>query len=496
MKKLGALLSLIWIIGSFFNFTTAEASYNRYFVVTAYYSPLPGQTYYLKWNFEAEKRLNGNWTHWASWRGVFEWMLAAPKNYGFWTMIQLEWVGVWVVADRWGAIVNAWQRWYRHDRIDIWMWYGEEGLKRALKWWKRTIRWKIVWYDRNATWSVDVDKFPAPQSAVARLSQAGSIYSKGIWIWDARKNILELQNLLRAKGLYSGPIDWRYNKTLISELVDFQLKNNLIKTEYDYWAGYWWTKTRALVKTLPYNESYNQTEATEKAPSQWKKITKSWIESIFTKTVWPYSPENEVKDLQKVMKHIWRYEWEIDGRFDKDFKNTLIKYQIDTKVILSENNLWAWYFGPKTREQAKADYNVYTALEKQKVAREEAEKIAKEQEEKMKKELIAKSNIHSEKVLDTIGKPTVWSVGQNVRILQKTLHFLGYFNTKDSAIYGQVTKNAVTKFQIAHHVIENENAHWAWYFGPKTRKKMKEVLAKKLYEEGIKNNKALTYAWK
>jgi hypothetical protein len=58
MKKLTAFGAIISILLPFFNVVKVDASYNRYFVVTAYYSPLPGQDYYLKGNFEAEKRLN------------------------------------------------------------------------------------------------------------------------------------------------------------------------------------------------------------------------------------------------------------------------------------------------------------------------------------------------------------------------------------------------------------------------------------------------------
>jgi hypothetical protein len=41
------------------------------------------------------------------------------------------------------------------------------------------------------------------------------------------------------------------------------------------------------------------------------------------------------------------------------------------------------------------------------------------------------------------------------------LAYLGHFNTKDSAIYGQVTKNAVTKFQVKNNVIESEKSDGA-----------------------------------
>ncbi|MDR0772349.1 MAG: hypothetical protein LBF15_04935 [Candidatus Peribacteria bacterium] len=57
MKK---LFSLILIFGGifavFFSQATAEEEEN-YFVVTAYYSPLPDQEYYFTGNYESEIRL-------------------------------------------------------------------------------------------------------------------------------------------------------------------------------------------------------------------------------------------------------------------------------------------------------------------------------------------------------------------------------------------------------------------------------------------------------
>lgn len=142
MKKIPKILLLIVFIFTInSNFVFAETS-SDYFIVTAYYSPLPNQNYYLKGNYEDELKLNWMWIAWASWVWVYEWMLAAPKNYAFWTKIYLEWLWIWSVEDRGGAIVNSWVRWYEHDRIDVWMWYWEEWLRRALYWWKRKVAWK------------------------------------------------------------------------------------------------------------------------------------------------------------------------------------------------------------------------------------------------------------------------------------------------------------------------------------------------------------------
>ncbi len=121
------------------------------FVVTAYYSPLPFQEKYFKWNYEDEIKLNGHWIRWASWKPVSPWFIAAPKNYKFGTKIKLEGLWVWVVEDRWWAIVNSWERWYEYDRLDIWMWYWDIWLQRALKWWKKTVDWEIMSEDTEVS---------------------------------------------------------------------------------------------------------------------------------------------------------------------------------------------------------------------------------------------------------------------------------------------------------------------------------------------------------
>jgi 3D (Asp-Asp-Asp) domain-containing protein len=122
----------------------AATETSKEFVVTAYYSPLPDQSFYLKWNYEAEKILNGEGTHGASGKPVFVGMLAAPKTYDFGTRIYLEGLGVGIVEDRGGAIVNAGERGQSYDRIDIWMGSWESGLRRAMVWGKRKVTGTII----------------------------------------------------------------------------------------------------------------------------------------------------------------------------------------------------------------------------------------------------------------------------------------------------------------------------------------------------------------
>lgn len=207
----------------------------RYFIVTAYYSPMSGQKTYITWSYAWDVRLNWEWRHTASWKKVFDWLLAAPSNYKFWTKIELEWMWVWEVSDRWWAIVNSWISWNSFDRIDVWMWYWDEWLYRALKWWKRKVMWKIV-----------------PSTRQLSMDFAGTTILE-YWdlVVDAKKpienDVIRLQNLLTEVKIYNWVIDWKY-ESIKDVLIKYQVENNIISSEDDNEAGYFWTKTLAVLR--------------------------------------------------------------------------------------------------------------------------------------------------------------------------------------------------------------------------------------------------------
>lgn len=207
----------------------------RYFYVTAYYSPVPGQRTYITWSYAWDIRLNWGWKKAASWKKVFDWLLAAPSNYKFGTKIELEWMWVWEVSDRWWAIVKSWVSWNSFDRIDVWMWYWDEWLYRALKWWKRKIMWKVV---------------PSTMPVSMEFAWA-SILKYWEIIVDAKnpseEDVTKLQNLLTDVKIYSWAIDWKY-ESIKESLIKYQVENNIISSKDDDQAGYFWTKTLAVLR--------------------------------------------------------------------------------------------------------------------------------------------------------------------------------------------------------------------------------------------------------
>ncbi len=206
-----------------------EINKEGYFMVTAYYTPVKWQNKYQRWSYEADIRLNGRWIT-ASWKKPFPWALALPRNYKFGTKIYLEWVWVWVVEDRGWAIVNSGEKWQSHDRIDIWVGYGDEWRERAIKWWRRKVKWYVT--DSSREISIEFDR-----SKLAKYS----------WLKvDAenpkKENVTKLQDLFKEVWLYKWKITWVY-EDIKDELIAYQ-KSKWIKNH----LWYFWNKTYDLLK--------------------------------------------------------------------------------------------------------------------------------------------------------------------------------------------------------------------------------------------------------
>lgn len=397
MKKILSFLILISFIITNFCFIADASNDEWFFVVTAYYSPLPNQEHYSfsvyngrERTFEEEKRLQWEWIRWASWKAVFSWMLAAPKDYKFWTKIYLDWLGIWEVADRWGAIVSKWVRWYSYDRIDVWMWYWDEWLKRASNWWKRTIKWNIIdstnlvnldyWkistkelaYTLNTTKADNVKSNNILNKAIIK-DNVIDIFSKQAVTVD---EIKKLQEKLAEIDLYSWEITWIYDD-IIDVIYNFQLSKEIVKSEYDLWAWFYWPKTRLALKN-EYNTYLIKEEEKKKELARLEEIRKEEekkkqellvkykkieelaykkaeekINFIWTPKIWDTS--HSVRELQVTLKDLWYFKNKDTAIYWNITKESILSYQLDKKIISSKTELWAWIIWPKTSESLLND---------------------------------------------------------------------------------------------------------------------------------------------
>lgn len=466
----------------------------KYFVVTAYYSPLPDQERYLRWNYEDEKKLNWNWIRWASGLEVFEGMFAWPKSYEFWTKIYLEWIWTWIIADRGWAIVQAWERWYQHDRIDVWMWHWDEWLNRALAWGKRTVAWKIIeseeWLSEavlSANLEINLSKSQVEQKEIIK-----DLYNSNFWYESKSEDIKFFQEELKKRWLYNWEIDWVYNKEISDFVINFQIEAWIIKSKNEYWAWYWWKKTRnifieqeqeiissfknkvnPLEQKIAENEEIKVVEEkkvalveTKSENKQEPKIKEEKIPvkiDILDTYIAPESSKEDIKKLQEKLKSMDLYSGDINWEY-KDLRVALIDFQLKNNVIKSENEFWAWYFWPQTRKETKKYYENFLA----------------------EKEKVKLANKKAEDSISMIWTPKLWDTWEDVRHLQKTLISLWYFEWKDTWYFWPKTRQSILAFQIDHNLVSKD-----WDPGSgKIWEKTKNVMKNKLIVMNSNENKA------
>lgn len=213
-----------------------EPSTQKTFIVTAYYSPLPWQTEYYRWSYEADIRLNGRGTNGASGTPVFTGMIAAPKTYDFGTQIFFEGLGLGRVEDRGGAIIEAFVRGQAHDRIDIWVGSGDEWLRRARAWGRREVRWTIVKNDTRdplniegiLNGSVNLAAYPRPTVANTTIGGLSS-------------------DVIAAFADLGYSLSGNDTKAMITE---FQLEQKVIASKDEEGAGVYGPRTRAMLALL------------------------------------------------------------------------------------------------------------------------------------------------------------------------------------------------------------------------------------------------------
>jgi len=335
---------VLWVLSAIFVLSNVVSKANAawgetYFIITAYYSPLPNQENYATWTYAWDIRLNGEWHTTASGNEVFPGLLAGPANYPFGTKIYFEGYGIWVIEDRWWAIVKAWERGYSYDRIDIWMWYGDEWLARAKRWWKRTVKGKIVVPSSEVSISFWESKIWSLTKLTVNPEQANS------------DDVKELQVIFTKANLYTGLIDWNY-ESIQNEIIEFQLSAWIIVSVDDEAAGWYGPKTIAALRQQFWNNSDNLAKEpienfrnfkNSVASEKYKLILDYW-----NLTVEPDSSSKDITALQNLMTELWEYDWIIDGNYSSIEKD-LLDLQKKIWLISNSDSWWAGYFGNKTK---------------------------------------------------------------------------------------------------------------------------------------------------
>ncbi len=476
-RTLCVLLCSVAFLSSILPFAAlAEDGRNQTLIITAYYSPKPDQSRYIRGSYEADMKLNGRGTNGADGTPVYTGMLAAPSVYPFGTKIYIPGLGIGTVHDRGGAI----QVQDGGHRVDVWMGSGDEGLARALNWGKRTVEGIVYDSDSGIEESFSFDHIPAylPEGV---LPPKLTLFPKDLSLGSVGDDVRILQKHLRGIGYFEGPETGYFGEGTTKSVFEFQKAEKIVASLDDFGAGIFGPKTRrALEKAV--TQGYT---AKEETPGEEKVLKK--VHPLRTSKLTPgigeKSSGNEVKRLQMVLRSLGYYSGPLTGVYDEKTVDSVLSFQKEYGVISKDSEKGAGFYGPKTHETLKG------VLAERK---EEIEKI-KENPPPVADVIVVMENnapgtgasasgswrdeSSDEELLRNADKMKKGHSGEVVRILQEKLIRGGYLEEgMNTGFFGDMTKSGVFSFQKDHLLVGDEESPGAGEFGPKTRDVLLKVL--------------------
>jgi peptidoglycan hydrolase-like protein with peptidoglycan-binding domain/3D (Asp-Asp-Asp) domain-containing protein len=333
------------------------------FIISAYYSPLPGQARYVTGSYAGDIRLNGDGVKSADGTQVYPGMVAAPKSYAFGTKMEIPGIGTVAVHDRGGAIVHTGERGNAYDRLDVWMGYGDAGLKRALKWGKRTVEVTLYGVNPDIIENVYLEGYSeAEKNAVANTLTPGGegftlasssvetdtmVYGPVLSPGDSGDAVRTLQQKLKDGGFYTGEIDGNFHDETLKAVKRFQVSQKIVPTENSYGAGYVGPKTLKVLAS----GSYTKNTAIPSAHAAEETIT---VPDAFKLDLKPGDRGEDVKNLQAELNRINLLGIEPTGVYGEVTEHAVFKFQQINKLAGDTQSPGAGIFGPMTRNALNA----------------------------------------------------------------------------------------------------------------------------------------------
>jgi peptidoglycan hydrolase-like protein with peptidoglycan-binding domain len=422
----------------------AEGCGTGQYVISAYYSPVPGQSRYATGTYEGDIRLNGGGVTTASGTKVADAggaFVAAPPCMPYGTVLQIEGLGAHKVLDRGGAIKGS--------RLDIWMGYGDTGLKNALTWGKRTV-FVTVNGDTSITpsaFNFDIGINELKNYQLVKESDPFKFFRE-LAYGDTGEDVARLQQLLKDIGFYKLDVNGQFDESTKLALEAFKST----QPEYDNSVN---DAQGKFGDTTLENLRVAVVQNREK-----------YLKDSVNRSLGRGSKGEDVKKLQEFLVGLGYLEI-VSGIYDSKTVDAVARFQIDEGIIASSVDQGAGYFGPKTQ---LAFDRVYLSLEKSLYASKPAKQSVLESE----KNTVELANINAAEMFTE--SLTEGSSGEEVYRLQQVLKDLNLLNVDPTGYFGPVTSNAVFKFQQRAGLVASKNDSAAGFVGPSTRNALNKFL--------------------
>ena len=418
-----------------------DEPFEQEFLITAYYSPVPGQCCYVKGGLIADRILNGEGRIAADGTEVYPGMIAAPPSYPFGMVVFLPGMGTFKVHDRGGAIQEIAGGVHR---LDIWAGSGEGGLARALTFGVRRIKGTV--YPKNSKApevSFALNSLPAFFERLNPfMPEGGNFLSVRPQFGNTGPSVELLQDYLASAG-YSlhestGMFDENTKRSLESFIKDYKLDE----------------------------PSERLTERT--AAFLVASVMRAKAQDPVSGFVEKGSGKDAVQEAQRILRFLDYYSGRTNGEYDSSLSGSILKFQQDYGLVGTARDPGAGRIGPITKTALRTVWN-----------RELVSRHAQDLLDVMRVEqvLLKRGEIFERFLAEGDG----WS---EVKLLQKILSEKGLFpDERITGYFGPVTKEAVANYQISEGLIESSGEQAAGFVGPRTLHRIKNGKVMEFYKK-------------
>lgn len=409
------------------------------FILTAYYSPLPGQCCYVKGGYRADKVLNGEGIRGADGTAVYPGMIAAPSTYAFGTVVVLPGIGRFTVHDRGGAITELPGG---AHRLDIWVGYGEEGLARALAFGVPRVRGTV--YEVGGFQPKERFAFETLPAVLDRLEpfqvRGQDLLSMQMKAGDRGLSVSLLQRSLKQLGFFQGAVTGLYGNATQEALHSFQ-------------------------------EAYGLTQSTDVLSEQSAATLMAAVRRVgalppVAKNVEKGAKQSVVRTAQRTLRFFGFYTGRTNGQYDDALASAILRYQQKKGLVGTAQDPGAGRIGPITRATVAAswDRRLVAALANRLLMLHRVGTLLDERGENIDQFLEVGDN------------------GEQVLLLQRLLAERGYFpEEKINGYFGEQTKTAVIAYQTAQKLITSSTQIGAGTVGPQTLLSLRSDERKEAY---------------
>jgi peptidoglycan hydrolase-like protein with peptidoglycan-binding domain/3D (Asp-Asp-Asp) domain-containing protein len=326
-----------------------DSYYLQNFIITAYYSPLPGQQHYVTGSYEGDIRLNGNGTNGADGTPVFPGMIAAPKSYPFGMKLYIPGVGMTSIHDRGGAIVDAGVRGNSYDRLDVWMGYGDEGLRAALGWGKRTVECRVYGIKDEIEEAVYFEQYLTVENVYTATFLSDLEFEDDLYYGTSGDEVKKMQDYLVQWG-YLTEANGFYGSDTAQALFELQMDYNIVSNPDELGAGHFGPQTRKQFQELiddGVSEEMVMLQKGQGLMSKYPELMDS--REQFEGSIGLGDSGEQVTLLQTELQNLGFLRIAPTGFFGETTQHALFKFQQSQGLVATETDSGAGYLGPQTR---------------------------------------------------------------------------------------------------------------------------------------------------